>query len=177
MSDETYYRELIKGLARKMREEFGLRTARVTVSDLRRVYRARNIRIDLWPHKFKALKAAYFNDELGMNVLIPRGVSREWLVFLLAHALKHHLLDAGTPVTCCMSSDECSASERSADLFASELIYPGNQFESDLKQMGIGPGRGSEAALARLKLATRTTLSHAVLVKRAELLWATNQVR
>jgi hypothetical protein len=161
----------------RMSSELGLAETTVTVSDLRRIYRARNIRIDLWPHKFKTLKAAYFSDELGMNVLAPKGVSGDGLVFLLAHALKHHLLDAGTPVTCCMSSDECSASERSADLFASELIYPGKQFERDLRQMGIRPGRGSEEALARLRIETRTTLSQAVLLKRAKLLWSTNQVR
>lgn len=177
MNDEKHYFEVVKALARKTREQFGLRTVRVTVSDLRRIYRTRNIRIDLWPHRFKTLKAAYFNDELGMNVLVPKGVSRDHLVFLLAHELKHHLLDAGTPLTCCISSDESSVRERSADLFACELVYPGNQFESDLRRMGIGPGRGSEEALARLRGETRTTLSHAVLVKRAELFWTTNRVR
>jgi hypothetical protein len=44
----AYYEEL-KTLARQVRAENGLSTPRVLRSDMRRIYKAYGIRIDLWP--------------------------------------------------------------------------------------------------------------------------------
>jgi len=60
-------------------------------SDLRRIYRTEGIRIDLWPYKFKGLRGAYFNDELGPTVLLAKGLPQDPMVFTMAHELKHHV--------------------------------------------------------------------------------------
>jgi hypothetical protein len=48
-----------------------------------------------------------------------------------------------------------------------ELIYPEGQFAADL-QARVGVGGCTPEVIARLKHETRTTLSYAGLVKRAE---------
>ena len=53
---------------------------------------------------------------------------------------------------------------------AAELIYPEAAFADDLQAMGISGGRCTPEAIVRLKRNTRTTLSYAGLVKRAEFL-------
>jgi hypothetical protein len=38
------------------------------------------IRIDLWDHKFKRLRGAYFNDELGPTVMLCKGLPEDPMV-------------------------------------------------------------------------------------------------
>ena len=50
MSRSDYYRDM-KDLARKVRAEYGLASCRVQNSDLRRIYKAEGVRIDIWPYR------------------------------------------------------------------------------------------------------------------------------
>lgn len=58
--------------------------------------------------------------------------------------------------------------EIAAEVFAAELIYPEQDFLADITEMGVKPGSCSPEHLVHLKHNTRTTLSYAGLVKRAE---------
>jgi hypothetical protein len=55
-------------------------------------------------------------------------------------------------------------------VFAAELIYLEIQFGSDMQARGITIGGCTPEVIVRLKRETRTTLSYAGLVKRAEFL-------
>lgn len=167
MLRSEYYDQL-KTLARDVRARFGLTTPRVLRSDLRRIYRAEGIRIDLWPYKFKGLRGAYFNDELGPTVLLAKGLPQDPMVFTMAHELKHHLTDRGLSFSYCDASNQSNPIEIGAEIFAAELIYPDQDFAAHLTRMGVHQGTCTPEILVRLKHETQTTLSYAGLAKRSE---------
>lgn len=167
MTRFEYYEEL-KRLARQKRTEYGFATPRVLRSDLRRIYRAEGIRIDLWPHKLRKLRGAYVNDELGPTVMLAKGLPEDPMVFTMAHELKHHFVDSGVALSYCDQSNESDPIEIGAEVFAAELIYAETDFRSDLERMGVSLGQCTPQSLVRLKRDTQTTLSYAGLAKRAE---------
>jgi Zn-dependent peptidase ImmA (M78 family) len=137
---------------------------------LRRLYRVYGIKIDLWPHKFKALRGAYFDDDLGPTVVLARQLPAEPMIFTMAHELKHHLVDRGLGLSYCDPSNAREPIEIGAEIFAAELIFPQRDFVEYLRQMGIGPRQCTPEVIVRLKHETQTTLSYAGLAKRAEFL-------
>jgi Zn-dependent peptidase ImmA (M78 family) len=167
MSRSEYYARL-KELAQATRARFGLTTPRVLRSDLRRIYRAEGIRIDLWPYKLRKLRGAYINDDLGPSVMLAKGLPQDPMVFTMGHELKHHLTDSGSSLSFCDACNQGEPIEIGAEIFAAELIYPDDDFRAHLEQMKIAPGQCSPEVLVRLKHDTRTTLSYAGLAKRAE---------
>jgi len=169
MLRSQYYNQM-RELARGVRGRFNLTSARVLRSDLRRIYRHEGIHIDLWPYKFKNLRGAYFNDEAGPTVMLARGLPEDPMVFTMAHELKHHYVDSGVSISYCDSSNQSEPIEIGAEVFAAELIYPQDDFSSDLRKLGVGIGQCTPEILVRLKRETRTTLSYAGLAKRAEFL-------
>src|SRR5260370_1703745 len=99
-----------------------------------KVYRAEGIeRIDFWPN-LKRIRAAYFNDECGVSVMLARGLPDEPTIFSMAHELKHHLVDkdlmvalfgpADTPPI----TDDRTTVEIQAEVFPAEFIYPNADF-------------------------------------------------
>jgi Zn-dependent peptidase ImmA (M78 family) len=164
------YYEQLKALARDVRDRFGFLSARVLRSDLRRIYKAEGIRIDLWPHKLKKLRGAYFSDVFGTTVMLAKGLPEDPMVFTMAHELKHHLTDRGMALSYCDASNQSNPIEIGAEVFAAELIYPEGLFRSDIEASGAVKGRCTAEMIVRLKRQTRTTLSYAGLVKRAEFL-------
>jgi Zn-dependent peptidase ImmA (M78 family) len=160
----------MRALAQQVRLEHHLRSPRVLKSDLRRLYRVYGIKIDLWPHKFKALRGAYFDDDLGPTVVLARQLPPEPMIFTMAHELKHHLVDRGLSLSYCDPSNAREPIEIGAEIFAAELIFPQRDFVEYLRQMGIGPRQCTPEVIVRLKHETQTTLSYAGLAKRAEFL-------
>ena len=79
----SQYYEALKQLARETRTEYGLTLPRVLRSDLRRIYRDQGIRIELWDHKFRKLRGAYFNDDLGYTVMLCKGLPEDPMVFTM----------------------------------------------------------------------------------------------
>src|SRR5579863_10017727 len=167
MYRSEYYAQL-KELARATRARFGLTSPRVLRSDLRRIYRAEGIRIDLWPYRLKKLRGAYVNDEFGPTVMLAKGLPQDPMVFTMGHELKHHLTDSRSSLSFCDACNQSDPIEIGAEIFAAELIYPEGDFCSDLEQMKIAPGQCTPEVLVRLKHETKTTLSYAGLAKRAE---------
>lgn len=169
----SQYYEQMKSLAQEIRTKYGLKTPRVLRTHLRNIYQDYGIRIDLWPlqkgqpSKFKKLRGAYFNDEMGPTVMLSRQLPEDPRVFTMAHELKHHLVDQDKSLSYCGSANETALVEISAEVFAAELIYPESDFAFDLMQRGIRPGNCNDEDLVRLKRETGTTLSYMGLAKRA----------
>src|SRR5262249_16387434 len=135
--------------------------------DLRKIYRDQGIRIDLWPHRFRAVRGAYFNDVLGPTVMLVKGLPGDPMIFTMAHELKHHLADRDLGLACCSNRNVNEHIEIGGEVFAAEVIFPEQNFVDTLAEMGIGVGACSPEAIVRLKYETRTTLSYAGLAKRA----------
>ncbi len=77
MNRKAYYRDM-QALALEMRKRHGLTRADISIKQMWKVYRAEGIeRIDFWPN-LKHIRAAYFNDECGVSVMLARGRNRDW---------------------------------------------------------------------------------------------------
>jgi len=167
MNRKAYYRDM-QALALEMRKRHGLTRADISIKQMWKVYRAEGIeRIDFWPN-LKHIRAAYFNDECGVSVMLARGLPDEPTIFSMAHELKHHLVDKDLMVALCGDdsapvTDDRSAIEIGAEVFAAEFIYPEADFVRDFEKIG---GPCNPGALVRLKEATSTTLSYQAMVKR-----------
>lgn len=167
MTRFAYY-EQMKALARTVRAEHGLTTPRVLRTDLRRIYKAQEIKIDL-RQGFKNLRGAYFNDQYGTTVVIAKGLPGDPTAFTMAHELKHHLADRQTQgFQCSYSPSTTDPVEIGAEIFAAELLFPEADFLRLLSDAGVTTGNCTAEHLVRLKHETQTTLSYQGLAKRAE---------
>src|SRR5439155_22703767 len=96
--------EALKALAREKRRTFGITTSTMGLREVRRIYRAEGITIDLWPHKLRKLRAAYFPNDGDPCVLLKKNMPVEPRLFSLLHELKHHFVDrnalAASGITC-----------------------------------------------------------------------------
>lgn len=167
MNRNGYYEDL-KTLAGQVRAEHGLQSPRVTRTDLRRIYSKCGIQVDLWPYKFKNLRGAFFCDELGMTVMLAKGLPEDPTVFTMAHELKHYFKDRDLGHSVCDLSNEDKPLEVGAEVFAAEFLFPDTDFIAHLKAMGVSVGKCSTETLVHLKRETRTTLSYAGMAIKAE---------
>lgn len=175
MTRSAYYEEM-RELARDVRNEYRLATARVTLTDMRRIYRDQGIKIDLWPpkdcmKKLKRLRGAYFCDaECGPSVLVDRNLPEEPRIFTLGHELKHHLRDRTGGAVHCSAGNADTMVEIGAEVFSGELIFPDDLFHDEMRRLGVRTGACAPENLVYLKRDSATTLSYAGLAKRAEFL-------
>jgi Zn-dependent peptidase ImmA (M78 family) len=164
----TYDYYDLKVLARQIRAENGLTTARVLQTDLRRIYSKYGIEIDYWPYRFKNLRGAFICDDLGTTVMLAQSLPNDPMVFTMAHELKHYLKDRHLQVSYCDQSNVGKSIEVGAEVFASELLFPDFLFAQYMRDMKIQHGQCTQEAIVRLKLQTRTTLSYKGLAIKAE---------
>lgn len=158
----------MKVLARKVRSEHGIASVRVLRSDLRRVYRAYGIKLDL-RSGFKQLRGAYFFDGDEPSVVIDKTLPEDPRVFTMAHELKHHLVDRDSVgFQCDFTKAGTDPVEIGAEVFAAELLFPEREFHEKLTSMGVHQFQCTAQHLVQLKHETRTTLSYQGLAKRAE---------
>ena len=157
----------MRTLARATRERYGLTTPRVQRSHMRAIYKDQKIHIDLWAHRLREVRGAYFNDDLGATVMLSKGLPEDPMVFTMAHELKHHLVDRDLLVACCSDRNANQHIEIGAEIFAAELIFPEQDFIDAMEAKGIVRGHCTAETIVRLKRETRTTLSYAGLAKRA----------
>ncbi len=167
MTRSEYYQSM-QQLARDQRAAHEITGPCVTRSDMRRVYKAHGLKIDLWPYPLKGVRGAYFNDELGPSVLLAKKLPTDPLVFTMAHELKHHLVDRSDGVALCLAGNQSAVVEIGAEVFAAEFLFPEADFVQSMGAMGIALGACVAETLVRLKRDSKTTLSYAGLVKRAE---------
>jgi len=164
------YYESLKQLARSVRLENGLDGPRVLKSDLKRIYKNQGIRLDYRPYASKNLRGAYFNDEYGVSVMVSDQLPNDPLIFTLAHELKHHLVDSTLgSVNCVARIQETEPIEIGAEVFAAEFLFPEQIFIEFMGQMGLCKGQQcTRENLVQIKHDTKTTLSYAGLIKKAE---------
>ena len=167
MNTQSYYEDL-KQLAREVRAENGLTSPRVVASDLRKIYAKNGIEIDEWPYRFRNLRGAFINDDLGPTVMLAKGLPQDPMVFTMAHELKHFYRDRHLGISYCDQSNLRKTLEVGAEIFAAELLFPDKDFMTQMRVMGIGTNECLPRTLVRLKRKTRTTLSYAGLAIKAE---------
>lgn len=174
MELSEYYEEL-KQLARDTRQRYGLNSESVSLSSLREIYRAEEIHIDYWHHKLRKIRGAYLLVGSEPHVLVNGAIKpKEPRIFILAHELKHHLMDRelakDAPIGCQeISWTRESAIEIGAEIFAAELIYPEAEFLSLIDAMGLQETGCEPQAVVRLKRSCPAPVSYTFLVKR--LVW------
>lgn len=167
MNTQKYYEDL-KQLARQVRAEHGLSSPRVLPSDLRRIYECYGIEVDEWPYRFRNLRGAFINDQLGPTVMIAKGLPQDPMVFTMAHELKHFFRDRDLGISYCDQSNLNKSLEIGAEIFAAELLFPDRDFMSHMNAMGIRRDQCLPKSLIQLKRKTGTTLSYAGLAIKAE---------
>lgn len=172
MARNEYYEEM-KELARQVRSEYGLKTPKVGKSDIRRIYKAHNIKCDLWPRKnapptakFKKLRGAFFYDECGATIMVSRSLPEAPALFTMCHELKHYLVDRNLKSLLCGDYNQDEEIEVGAEIFAAEMLFPDADLISYLFQMGIKEGECTPEDLVRLKHSTKATISYAAMVKK-----------
>ena len=74
MNRSDYYDDM-KKLARDTRGQYGLDSPRVLKSQLRKIYKDLDIRIDLWPHRLRSVRGRTSTMNWGQPSCSPR-VSR-----------------------------------------------------------------------------------------------------
>jgi len=163
----NYYEDL-KLLARQVRAENGLSSPRVLPSDLRRIYAKHGIEVDEWPYRFRNLRGAFINDQLGTTVMLAQGLPRDPMAFTMAHELKHFYCDRNLGISYCDQSNLNRSLEIGAEIFAAELLFPDRDFVAHMKMMGIRGNQCLPKMLVHLKRKTGTTLSYAGLAIKAE---------
>jgi len=167
VNTQKYYEDL-KQLARQVRAEHGLSSPRVLPSDLRRIYAYHGIELDEWPYRFRNLRGAFIDDDLGPTVMIAKGLPQDPMVFTMAHELKHFFRDRDLGISYCDQSNLNKTLEVGAEIFAAELLFPDRDFMSHMNAMGIRQNQCLPKTLIRLKRKTGTTLSYAGLAIKAE---------
>src|SRR5215831_1227359 len=88
------YYETMKKLACAKRKQFEITTASLGLREVRRIYSAEGITIDLrrLPRK---IRAAYMCDEGDPCVLVNKNLPNAPRIFAMVHELKHHYCDRG----------------------------------------------------------------------------------
>jgi len=167
VNTQQYYEDL-KQLARQVRAEHGLSSPRVLPGDLRRIYAHYGIEIDEWPYRFRHLRGAFINDDLGATVMLAKGLPQDPMVFTMAHELKHYFRDRDLGVSYCDQSNLNKSLEIGAEIFAAELLFPDRDFISHMSAMRIRQDQCLPKTLIELKRKTGTTLSYAGLAIKAE---------
>lgn len=165
MNRSEYY-EVVRIKARMVRQEFGLNTPKVTLSDMRRIYRKCGIRIDLWDGPLSKVRGLYDVYDGVPCVMVSRKLPDEQRIFTLAHELKHHFFDV-EPIQYRMEKEP---TEIAAEIFAVELIFPDSDFIAHLEKLGVTVGTCSAKNIVTLKRSSETTLSFTSLAKRASFL-------
>jgi Zn-dependent peptidase ImmA (M78 family) len=172
MIDRKMYYLQMQALANGIREKHGVSTDSLGLSKMRSIYIQEGIKLDLWPHKMKRVRAAYLIEEGQAYVLLNKSIKPvEPRLFALAHELKHHLTDQELAkknlLGCTTDFASRSAIEIGAELFAAEFIFPLEEFRAWVAScLGSAPCGADE--IVQLTRQSPAKISYAFLVKRLE---------
>ncbi len=171
MNRGVYYEEM-KGLAREVRERYGIVSGDVSLSRVGAIYKAEGIRIDYWRQKLRKVRAAYFLLDDEPHVLLNANiVPKEPRIFALCHELKHHYRDrelalqGGLGCREDVSWQAGSAVEIGAEVFAAEFIFPESEFRALVGDLGF-EGKWRAEDVVRLRRACPAPVSYTFLQKR-----------
>lgn len=118
------------------------------------------------PYKIKAI---YMCADGDFSVAIRRTLPDEPKLFALVHELKHHYRDqeiirAG--IIHCGDYNQNELSEKGAEVFAAEFIYPEAEFLNDLKSLSVDVWE--TANVVYLKRRCKAKVSYKFICKRLE---------
>lgn len=169
--DRIAYYQQMKALARDTRAKHGVVTSALGLREMRKVYKAEGIKLDLWPHKMKKIRAAYFLQDDCAYVLLKKHMPDEPRLFSMAHELKHHLVDQDLArsqrLECAADFSSRAEIEIGAEVFAAEFLFPEAEFVEWVNGQLNGSGCGIDEVV-RLKRACPAKVSYTFLVKRLE---------
>jgi Zn-dependent peptidase ImmA (M78 family) len=169
MGNSAYYEDL-KALAREKRQLYGVQTAMFGLREVRAIYRAEKIRIDIWEHLPKSLKALYMCDDGFCSVALRKDLPDEPKLFALVHELKHHYRDrAALAAGIISASGDWNVGdpvEVGAEVFAAEFIYPEAECLADFQAANVAAW--TPQALVAFKRHCGAKVSYKFLVKRLE---------
>lgn len=165
--------EVLKQLARRKRAEYGITTSSIGLSAIREVYKSEGIKLDLWKHKLRKVRAAYLVIDGEPHVLVKASLPDAPRLFAECHELKHHLVDrslAEQGWLACQDESWHDAPEREigAEIFAAEFIYPEAEFLDDLQLAGIDDTNCDEERVIAFKRIAVPPISYTFIVKRLE---------
>lgn len=163
----------LKALALAKRDEHGITTASMGLSAVRSVYKAEGITLDLWRHKLKKVRAAYFVIDGESRVLVNARLPEAPRLFAQCHELKHHYVDRAVAEDVAFACQdfawhEAPVREIGAEVFAAEFIYPEAEFLSDLAAKGITSDHCSVELVVAFKREVPVPISYQFIVKRLE---------
>lgn len=168
MSRHLYYEEL-KELAREKRAQYAVDTARFGLSDVRKIYKREEIRIDYWPLR-RRIKALYMCDDNDCSVAVQRALPDEPKLFALVHELKHHYRDRdalGAQVIACGDYNQNEVIEIGAEIFAAEFIYPEGEFIADAQSLSFDEWNADNVVHFK-RSACKAKVSYTFICKRLE---------
>ncbi|MCL4415119.1 MAG: ImmA/IrrE family metallo-endopeptidase [Actinobacteria bacterium] len=165
----------MRELAHQKRSEYKLITSQIILSTIRQVYKKEGIVIDPAPNHLRKLKAAYFNDSDGCNVLLNMNLPDEPRLFAMIHELKHHYVDRSILRCVCLEAyDSMPAIEIGAEIFAAEFLFPESEFRQFTVNMGI-KGHATPEDIVKLNYHSPARISYQFLLKRLEWLKLINR--
>jgi Zn-dependent peptidase ImmA (M78 family) len=160
----------VRKFANELRSKYDFSGVSIKKSDIRRIYKDEGIRLDYRDEKLRELRGAYFPPPLGPAVMIAKRLPEEPQIFTLAHELKHHFFDQDKVLSFCDISNQDAIVEKSAEVFAAELMFPQEAFREYMEAAGIAAGACAAEDIVHLKMKSQTTLSYAGLCKIASFL-------
>lgn len=140
MIDRTSFYAEIRRQALAKRAEYSVRTEIFGVREVRRIYSHEGVAIDIRSLP-PALKAIYVCIEGEASVAIRKGLPGAPKLFALVHELKHHWLDQQLIQSgnlTCGDYNMSELTEKSAEVFAAEFIYPMDEFAEDIGACSVG---------------------------------------
>lgn len=169
MIDLYEYYEQMKQLARQKKllylgeaRYFGLR-------EINKIYKTEGIKINYRDSKnFKKLKAAYFQDADGTDVLINKDLPKEVRLFALIHELKHHYTDSDRLKGEVYCYGEEPYVEKAAEVFAAEFIWPETMFFNDLRAFGMTKANCIPEKIVRFNRYFKMPVNYIFIRKRLE---------
>lgn len=137
MSGLYDYYEQTKLLARQKKNLYLGEARYFGLREIKKIYTTEGIRIHYKDQGLKKLKAAYFNDVDGVDVLVNKKLPSDVRLFALVHELKHHYADSDGLKGIIACYDEQPHIEKSAEVFAAEFIWPEAMFLQDMNDFGL----------------------------------------
>lgn len=169
MTRTDYYQSL-KDLARQKREQYHVVTTRFGLREVREIYKAEGVTVDLRPLSAR-IRAVYMCDDDDPSVLVNKKLPEEPRLFAMVHELKHHYCDRQAIEQGEIRCGDYNANEVieiGAEVFAAEFIFPEAEFLMLTERLGLFSGHCSPEDMVTLKRTSETKVSYTFLKKRLE---------
>jgi Zn-dependent peptidase ImmA (M78 family) len=169
--DRSAYYQKMRTLAREKRQLHDVRTDKLNIRFMGRIYKSEGIKIDRRALRGNRIRASYFCDNGECSVLLKKDLPPAPKLFSLAHELKHHYVDQQQirdGRIQCGDYNRNEFIEKSAEVFAAEFIYPEAEMHAFAASMGIDARTCTKEKIIDFKRACLACVSYTFIVKRFE---------